>query len=79
MEAQCDFLIYLYGYILKLIDTQENSLKLNEAFSKVVEGDYTNYDTALELSKKMNQNIIDLMEAREVLSAFSNVYTKYIN
>lgn len=80
MKEQFDYIVYLYGYILKLIDTQEDVLRLNEEYTRLIEkGDYSGYEKVLNLSYKMNKNVVDIMQAREVLSAYDNTYTQYTN
>ncbi len=79
MKVQFDFMIFLFEYIIKLIDTQEDSLMLNDEFTKVIEGNISNYDKVMKISSKMNKNVIDIMKAREMLSIFDNVYTEYTN
>ena len=79
MEVQLDYMVYFYGYIIKLIDTQKDSLMLNDEYEKFIEGTYNNYEKVLELSLKMNKNIIDIMKAREVLSTYDTIYTQYTN
>ena len=79
MEVQLDYMVYFYGYIIKLIDTQKDSLMLNDEYEKFIEGTYNNYEKVLELSLKMNKNIFDIMKAREVLSTYDTIYTQYTN
>lgn len=79
MKVQFDFMLYFYEYILTLINTHEDSLKLNDEYLKVIEGDCTNYQNVLELSFKMNKNIVDIMKAREVLLKSDDMYTQYTN
>ncbi|NLC16753.1 MAG: hypothetical protein GX756_02630 [Clostridiales bacterium] len=79
MKVQFDLLTYFYGYIAKLIETQLDSIELNKAASKIIEGNFQNYDRVLELSFKMNKNILDIMNSRKSLSIFTNVYKQYAN
>lgn len=79
LKVQFDLLTYFYGYIAKLIETQLDSIELNKAASKIIEGDFQNYDRVLELSFKMNKNILDIMNSRKTLSIFINVYKQYAN
>lgn len=79
LKVQFDLLTYFYGYIAKLIETQLDSIELNKAASKIIEGNFQNYDRVLELSFKMNKNILDIMNSRKSLSIFTNVYKQYAN
>jgi hypothetical protein len=79
LKAQFDLLTYFYGYIAKLIEAQFDSLELNNAASKLIEGDYQDYDQVLKLSIKVNQDILDIMNSRKELSIFTNVYKQYAN
>jgi hypothetical protein len=79
LKIHFDFIVCFYDYIVKLLEAQSSSLKLNQAASQIIEGDYENYDEVLELSFKMNKDVADIMNYRKLLSAFANVYKDYVN
>ncbi|HEY8443958.1 MAG TPA: hypothetical protein VIL24_04090 [Clostridia bacterium] len=79
MKVQFDFLVYYYGYIAKLLEAQITSIELNQAASKIIEGDYENYDKVLDLSFKMNKDVLDIMKSRKILSMFDNFYKEYVS
>lgn len=79
MKVQFDFLMFYYGYIAKLLEAQMTSLKLNQEASRIIEGDYDNYDKVLDLSFKMNKDVLDIMNSRKILSVYGNVYEDYLN
>lgn len=74
MKVQFDFLMFYYGYIAKLLEAQMTSLELNQEASRIIEGDYDNYDKVLDLSFKMNKDVLDIMNSRKILSVYGNVY-----
>ncbi|HEY8419362.1 MAG TPA: hypothetical protein VIL03_02900 [Clostridia bacterium] len=79
MKVQFDFLMFYYGYIAKLLEAQMTSLELNQEASRIIEGDYDNYDKVLDLSFKMNKDVLDIMNSRKILSVYGNVYEDYLN
>jgi hypothetical protein len=79
LKVQFDFLMFYYGYIAKLLEAQMTSLELNQEASRIIEGDYDNYDKVLDLSFKMNKDVLDIMNSRKILSVYGNVYEDYLN
>lgn len=79
MEATTEYFDYINDYIEKLIDVQKDSNKLNNAASILLKGDYTFYDELLNLSNKVNQQIVSIMRKRNNLKFYNNMLGNYVN